>query len=179
MPVTGSGKRYAQAVFEITQERNEFEEWQSSLRRIIEVAENKELLSLLESPKLPFITKQALIKEPLEGANPLALNLAYLLAAKGRLRITAGIAAEYKRLLNLHYGIEVVEVTTAVPLDSEDQKKLRYHLGTITGKEVVINLKLEPAILGGVIIKVGDRLIDGSTKSRLKSLRKSLMESER
>src|SRR4030065_102281 len=112
MPITTSVKRYAQAVFEIALERNKIKEWQSDLRKIARLIQDTEFASLIENPKLPFELKAKLAREILGKINPMALNLVYLLIAKGKLKNAGQLADEYERLLNDHYGIKTAEVTT-------------------------------------------------------------------
>jgi len=79
MPRIASGKRYAQAAFELAMERNELESWQVSLRKIAELSTDGAFTALVESPKLPFEVKKSLLEERLSDLHPLALNLACLL----------------------------------------------------------------------------------------------------
>ena len=134
---TTFAKRYAQAAFEIAQEKNELEKWQSDLRKIAELIQDAEFTDLVENPKLAFELKAKLLEEKLGKINPLALNLAYLLVIKGRLKSTGQIADEYERLLDDYHGIRHAEVTTAVPLDDADKKKLSQRLEAIAGGLVV------------------------------------------
>ena len=83
------------------------------------------------------------------------------------------IADEYQRLVDNYRGIEgaeVAEVTTAIPLDDEDKLKLAQRLTSLVGKPVVLKPKVDPSLMGGLIIRVGDKLIDGSIRSKLLSL---------
>ncbi len=179
MPITVSGKRYAQAIFEIAQEENQLEQWRLSLRKIAEVMQAPELVTLLESPKLPFNLKRGLLGERLKGVNPLSFNLACLLVAKGRFKIANSITTEYERLLDAYYGIEHAEVTTAIALDDKSKNELLQDLESFIGKKVTAELQVDLGIVGGVVIKIGDKLIDGSTKNKLTVLRKSLIETGR
>ena len=176
---TISARRYARAVFEIAREENELEGWQSSLSKLVEAMQDSEIASLLESPKLPFDLKTELIEEKLGGINPLALNLAYLLVSKDRLKDIDQIAAEYERLLGYYYGIKHVEVITAVPLDDAAKQGFKRHLETISGGEVRISLQVDPDIVGGFIAKIDDSLIDASIRNKLSMLRRSLGEARR
>ena len=169
-----SGKRYAQADFELAMEKNELESWQVSLGKIAGVAADVKLMALLENPKLPFDVKRDLLEERLGEVNPLALNLACLLMSRGRLRIAGNISQQYALLLDAHYGIEHAEVVTALPLDDVDKERISSRLGEMTGHKVVIDAQVDPSVVGGFRAKVGDMLIDGSIRSRLESLRKSL-----
>ncbi len=178
MRATISAKRYAQAIFEIAQEEKQLEEWRFSLRKIAEVMQDSETVTLLENPKLPFSLKKKLLEERLTGVNPLSLNLACLLVMKGKFKIADSIATEYERLVDAYYGIEQVKVTTAIILDDKSKEELQRNLESLIGKKVKAELCFDPAIIGGITIKIGDKLIDGSIKSRLMTLKKNLIEAE-
>jgi F-type H+-transporting ATPase subunit delta len=174
-----SGKRYAQAVFELALENGQLDSWQASLRRIAELTADEELVALLEDPRVPFETKKAILAEFLGTANQLALNLAYLLVHKHRLNIAGNISQQYDRLLDAHYGIEHVAVITAFPLDDEDRRSISGRFEKMIGRKVVIDARVDPAIVGGIKAKIDDTLIDGSVKNRLEALRKRLGETDR
>ena len=174
-----SGKRYAQAAFKLALERGELDSWQASLRKIADITTDEKLVALLEHPKLSFETKKALLAECLGKINHLALNLAYLLVHKGRLGIAGDISRQYDKLLDTHHGIEHVEVITALPLDDGDRERISSRFGEIIGRKVVIDAQVDPSIVGGIKAKIGDTLIDGSIKSKLGALKKSLVEISR
>ena len=135
---------------------------------------DEKLVALLENPKLPFEAKKALLAERLGKMNPLALNLACLLVHKRRLSIAGDISLQYDRLLDTHYGVEHVEVITALPLGDEDRERISGQFGKITGSKVAIDAQVDPSIIGGIKAKIGDKLIDGSIRNRMEALRKSL-----
>ena len=174
MPITTSVKRYAQAVFEIALESNKLKEWQSDLGKIAQLIRDTEFAALVENPKVPFDLKAKLVREILGKVNPMALNLVYLLIAKGKLKDAGKLAEEYERLLNEHYGIKSAEVTTAIAIDDTERKKLSHHLEEIVGKKVDIKVQVNPDILGGFIARIDDSLIDGSIRNKLEILKKSL-----
>ena len=167
-------KRYAQAVFEIALESDELERWQSDLEKIVRVLGDKDLRAFLESPKVSFDEKSKLLSGQLPKINTLSLNLVYLLIARGRLDMVSEIADEFQRLLNSHNGIEIAEVTTAVPLDKEEEQKLARHLGQIVGKKIEVRPEVDSGIIGGFVARIGGRLLDGSTRSKLDALKKEL-----
>lgn len=175
MPITTSVKRYAQAVFEIALESNKLKEWQSNLGKIAKLIQNAEFTALIENPKLPFELKAKLAQETLGKINPMALNLVYLLIAKGKLKNVGQLADEYEHLLNDHYGIKSAEVTTAIALDNTERERLSHHLEAIIGKKVSMTIQVNPDILGGFIARIDDNLIDGSVRSKLEMLKKSLV----
>ncbi len=171
-------QRYAQAVFGIARERNELDRWQSDLRKIATLGEDAAFLALLENPKVRFEDKARLLSQWLGDVNPLALNLVYLLVTKGRLGMVGDIADEYQHLLDSYRGIEQAEVITAIPLDDEDRRRLEERLGAVVGKKVVVKPRVDPGVLGGVVARIGGKLLDGSTRSRLMALKKALASGE-
>jgi len=170
--------RYAQAVFEIALGAKELDRWQSDLRKLVSLGKNDALIAFLESPKIQLDDKARLLSEQLNGVNPLALNLVYLLAARGKLRSIGDIADGYQQLLNNYRGIETAEVVSTA-LDEEDKRRLAEHLGTIVGKKVALKTEVESRLIGGVIARIGGKLLDGSTRSKLEALRKELVRAGR
>jgi F-type H+-transporting ATPase subunit delta len=179
MSVTLSSKRYAQAVFEIAKGGNRLEEWLTDLNKIAEFTHDPEIVSFLENPKVPFESKAKLAKEALEGISTLALNLAYLLIAKGKAGVAKQIVSEYQRLLDEYRGIKHAEITTAVLLDDSSEKILSQRLEAMIGKKVSIELQVNPDVLGGFVARIGDSLIDFSIRNRLNLLKKELIETTR
>jgi F-type H+-transporting ATPase subunit delta len=172
-------RRYAQAVFEIALEKKELERWQSDLQKIVSVVSDAGFLAALESPGLKFDDKARLLSERLGDVNPLALNLVHLLITRAGTGMIRDIASEYQRLLDRYHGIEPAEVITAVPLDDKDIKKLTENLSDLVGKKVVLKSKVDPDVIGGIIARVGGKLLDGSTRSKLSALRRELVGAER
>ena len=169
-------RRYSQAVFRIALETDELDRWQSDLNKIAGLAEDASLLALLLSPKIHFDVKAKLLSEQLSEVNPLALNLVYLLVTRGRLGMVGDIAGEYQRLLNSHRGIEQAEVTAAIPLDDEERQRLAEQLTAIIGKKVMVKAEVDPSIVGGITARIGGKLLDGSTRSKLIALKKALAQ---
>ena len=169
-----SSKRYAQAVFEIASEAGEMERWQSDLEKMVQTVKDEDIRRFLESPKIHFEAKSKLLSEHVKGVNPLVLNLVLMLISRGRLNIIGEIADEYQRLLRSSRGVELAEVTTAVPLSKEDEQKLARQLGRIVGQKIEIKADINPGIIGGFTARIGDRLLDGSTRGKLAALKKEL-----
>ncbi len=167
-------KRFAEAIFEIALEKKELDRWQSDLRKIASLGEDATLVSLLQDPRLHFDSKAKLLSERLGDINPLALNLVYLLITKGRLNMVGDIADQYQRLLYSYRGVEEAEVTTVIPLDDKGKQRLAEHLGAMVGKKVVLKTEVDSRLIGGIVAKIGDKLLDGSTRSKLAALREEL-----
>jgi len=172
-------KRYSQAVLEIALERKELDRWQSDLKKIASLIEDATFIAFLESPRFHFDDKARLLSERLGDINPLALNLVYLLVARGRLSMVGDIADGYQRLLDSYRGIEPAEVTTAVPLDDEDKLRLEERLGAIVGKKVVLKPEIDSSLIGGITARIGGKLLDGSTHSKLEALKRELVGARR
>jgi F-type H+-transporting ATPase subunit delta len=179
MPRKAYARRYAQAVFEMALEKKELEQWQSDLQKIAGAVSDANFLAALESPKIKIDDKTRLLSELLGDINPLALNLVRLLIAKASISIIGNIAEEYQRLLDSYHGIEPAEVITAVPLDDKDMQKLTENLSDLVGKKVVLKSKVDPDVIGGIVARVGGKLLDGSTRSKLAALRRELVGAER
>lgn len=167
-------RRYARAVFEIALEKKEPDRWQSDLKKIAQLGQDAAFIALMENPKVGFEKKAKILSKLLGDINPLALNLVYLLATRGSLSMVGDIAQEYQRLLDSYRGIEQAEVITAVPLGAQERQKLEEHLGKVVGKKVVLTSSVDPSLIGGMIARVGGKLLDGSTNSQLMALKKEL-----
>ena len=179
MPKKANARRYAQAVFEIALEKKELERWQSDLQKIANEVSDATFLAALESPKIKFSDKTRFLSERLKDVNPLALNLVHLLIARASIGIISDVAEEYQRLVDSYHGIEPAEVITAVPLDDKDIRKMTENLSVLVGKEVVLKSKVDPSIIGGIIARVGGKLLDGSTRSKLAALKRELVGAEK
>jgi len=173
-----SSRRYAQAIFQIAQESQSLGRWQSDLEIMDTRLRDSQLVGLLENPKVLFVKKQELLRTVLAELSPLALNLAYLLVAKTRLGILHDLIVEYHHLVDVHEGREHVEITTALPLEKDEQEVIKAKLAKAMLKEVVVTTRINPAIVGGLVLRIGDQVIDGSVHTRLQGLKKSLAEAE-
>jgi F-type H+-transporting ATPase subunit delta len=179
MAKKANARRYAQAVFEIALEKKELERWQTDLRKVADAISDGDFLAALESPKIKLQDKSRFLKKRLGEIHPLAVNLVLLLISRSSVGIFNEIAAAYKNLLDEHRGIKAADVITAVPIDDQEKKKLATGLGDLVAAKVEITSQVAPDILGGVVVRVGGKLLDGSTRSRLSALKKELVSGER
>ena len=177
MAISAYARRHAQEVFKIALDRKELNRWQSDLRRIASLVKDATLFALLENPEVSFDNKAKVLSERLGDMNPQALKLVSELVAKSRLAAIDDIADEYQRLVDNYRGIEgaeVAEVTTAIPLDDEEKLRLAQRITSLVGKPVVLKPKVDSSLIGGIIIRVGDKLIDGSIRSKLEALKREM-----
>ena len=171
-------RRYAQAAFDIAREKKELDRWQSDLDKVADLSSDATVMALFENPKVRFEDKARLLSEGLGDINPLALNLVYLLVTRGRLAMISDIADEYRLLVDGYHGIERAEVTAAITLDDKDVARLAEQLGVVVGKKVVVETRVDSGLIGGIVVRVGGRLLDGSTLGRLMAMRKTLAGGE-
>lgn len=168
-----AGRRYAQAVFDLAKEQGTLDRWLSDLKVLNGLFGNQNAVSTLEDPKLTEEGQRRIISEHLPKGivSDLALNLLLLLVQRGRVALFPRISDLYQEMYNKEKGLVVADVTTAVPLDADHQKRVADQLSRITGgKTVELRLHEDPRILGGMIARIGDELIDASVATRLADL---------
>jgi F-type H+-transporting ATPase subunit delta len=177
MLIGGATKRYAQAIFEIARDTDSFDAWQRDLDVMAQLVADETGRALFESPNVDNARKWQVASQFLSPrVQPRALNLARLLVERGRFAQADRIATAFAELVREHRGIAVAEVTTAVPLDQATTEIVGRQLAAIVGKQIELRPHVDPSIIGGVIARVGDYLIDGSVTGRLSRLRGRLAE---
>ena len=174
MAGTVNAQRYSQAVFEFAEEKNELDKWQSDLNDIARMSEDENVAAVLSDYNLSSEAKARVLSELLGDISPLAMNLIRMLLARDSIELIGEISDGYNRLMDARQGIERGEVITAVPLTDEDKKKLEERLSKLMDKKVFIESRVDPALIGGIVVKIGGKLLDGSTHSRLEALKNSI-----
>jgi len=169
-----SGKRYAQAIFDLALENDQVDQWGEDLAVVAEVFEDAEFAALLKHAEVPAADKLKATEAVLANVNPLVRNLVDLLVSKNAVDCISGVYSVYTVLLDQHLGRQRVEITTAVPLESTETDRISSFVSGLIHAEVVLTTKVDESILGGLVIQIGDRLLDGSTKTRLEGLRNRL-----
>ncbi len=154
--------------------QDSFDRWGKELEAISEVQQSPEIGAFLSSPTVGMSAKESALRECLAGHSPEAINLVRLLLHKGRFTLAPQIAEQYRQMLNEYRGIATAEVASAVPLDRKEIEAVARHLSNLTGRQVVVEAHVDPSILGGIVARVGDQLIDGSVKGRLEALKRRL-----
>jgi len=170
-----AAKRYAQAAFQLAKAAGQFDTWQRDLGALATLVSDEQTVQLLTSPKLSLDSRTQAVSKVVPGISALAVNLTQVLMAKGRVRLLPEIATEYQLLLDAQRGIQHATVVSAVPLQPELRERLSRALSERVGKTVVLDSAVDPAITGGLIVRVGDEIIDGSTRSRLEGMRRLLV----
>ena len=171
-----AARRYAQAVFDLAKKSGQLEEWRADLGTLNAVFGSERAVDALEDPKLTDESRTKIIDGVFKSqkVSPLAINFLRLLAARRRLSLVPRIVEIFEEMYNKEKGIILAEVTTAIQLDEAHQKRVADQLARITGKSVKLSTKVDPSILGGIITRIGDQLIDASVASRLAALAEKL-----
>ncbi len=172
--IPAAARRYAEAAFELALERDDLDRWAGDLRALAGVLAEPGAVAFFDSARVPDAQKERVLEQVLEGIGPLAWNLARLLVSRGRLGLGPQIALAFQELLDGHRGVAQAQVTTAVPLTASQADAVAARLGELTGKQVVVEAHEDPQIIGGLVARIGDQLIDGSTRARLESLKREL-----
>jgi len=167
-------KRFARAIFEIAREHDDFESWLNYLQKFNELARQEEVISFLENPRFSVDTRIYFISGLMSGLSQQALNFLRLLIGKAKFSIVGDVLAEYQRLMDEYNGIEQAEITTAVELSNSEIELIKNNLESLTGKKIKLIHKTDPALIGGILIRVEGKLIDGSTATQLAALKKEL-----
>jgi F-type H+-transporting ATPase subunit delta len=172
-------RRYAEALFGLAMSHGLpcAEKWDKDLRMMAEVLDNDDnFRRYLESPKIPFTKKRDLLARAFGSAVDRELvNTFSLLVQSNRVATLKPVAEEYQSMLKEKKGIVTAFVTTAIPLPPDRERELANRLSSLLGKTVEIKPDVDPAIIGGLVIRVGDRLIDGSLVTKIAKLRDSLV----
>ena len=169
-----SGQRYAQAIFDLALENNEVEQWGQDLEVVSEAFQDSDFAALMKHADMSAADKQAATGSVLAGVNTMVRNLVDLLVSKGSVDSIADVYTSYTELLDQHLGRQRVEVTTAIVLDDTEANRITSFVSELVRREVVLTTKVDESILGGLVIQIGDRLLDGSTKARLDGLKNRL-----
>lgn len=168
-----AAKRYAQAAFAIARDGDAIAQWRGDLDDVAAVLADSDAAGWFAAPRVPVADRQAAAERALE-VGPLALNLARLLVAKGRTLEARDIADAFNRLADEHEGLAQAEITTAVPLGDDQVAAMEQRLGEALGKQITATAAVDSDIIGGVVLRIDDHLIDGSVRTRLRRMRQEL-----
>jgi F-type H+-transporting ATPase subunit delta len=174
-------RRYAKALLTLGKEDGKYQEYGEGLSGFAHLLEREpELKDALLNPVHSRDDRHKLLLRILEllKMSPMVANLLQLLFDKNRLNALAGIAISYQELLDAVENVSRAKVKTAIALDEPTQKRLRKTLEKLTGSTVVMAVEEDPSILGGIVARVGDLVLDGSVRSQIQSLRESLIKGE-
>jgi len=169
-----SAKRYAQAAFQLALEGDSLDQWAEDLAQASDGIANEAFRTFLQHAKVPYLRKIDVISQVLSTISPLVRNLLALLISRGLIDRVPAVERQYRRLLDQHRGRVQVEATSAVVLEDAQRLRITQLLERLIRTEVVLATQVDPAILGGLVLRIEDRLMDGSARTRLNDLRRSM-----
>ena len=169
-----SPRRYADAAFEIATRDGTIDTWRRDLDGAAEALEGSDLMAVLANPALPLEQRTDVARKVFDRLSAPARNLVLLLVRRGRIEQLPRVAAEFARLDERRQGITRATATSAMPLTDTEVRALTARLEQMTGGRIALQTDVDEGLIGGLVVRVGDRLIDGSVRGRLERLRNQL-----
>jgi ATP synthase F1 delta subunit len=166
---------YARSLFEVAQEQNKLDKVRDELGEFADALdENRELQVFFFSPYFSTQERKDGLKKAVSGTDDITNNFLELLIEKHRMPAVFRVRRELDRMWERENKLLPVEVTSAIELDKSTVKQIGDRIGEQTGQKVELSAKVEPDILGGIVVRVGNSIIDASIRARLEQLRKQV-----
>jgi F-type H+-transporting ATPase subunit delta len=173
--VSVADRVYARALFDAALEDDKLEPVREQLAQVVAAeAEVPELRELLRNPQLDPRARAAAIKDLVADGEELLRNFLLVLVDKGRTGQLEEIAREFERLVARHEGIVHAELTTAIELSDEEASDLLARIEESTGRKVEATRKVDPGLIGGIVLQIGSHRLDASVRGRIERLRREL-----
>jgi F-type H+-transporting ATPase subunit delta len=180
--MTSAAKRYARAIFDVAlAEGTDLELVADQLAGFAALVRGHEgLQRVLVNPAIPAVRKRGLVEALLaRGAVlPVVSRLLLLLAERDRLVLVPDLAEAYRARLMDHQQVVRAEVTTAAPIGDDRTAALRQGLANATGRQVLLDVRVDPALVGGAVARIGSTVYDGSVTTQLQKMKQQLVEAE-
>ena len=177
---TTAGRRYAEAAFQLAERDDALDAWAEGLALAARFAADERVLHVVDNPSIPHADRQATTDALLEGrVTGGVLNLARLLTQRGRFSALPSVATEFGRLLNRRNGVVEAVVTSATPLTAGELDAVGARVRAMTGSGVSLRSEVDPGLIGGLTVRIGDQLLDASVRGRLERLRDQLVAGSR
>lgn len=177
MSQSTAAKRYALALFELAQQHNQLASVEEDLREVqVVFNENRELQVLLSTPKLSLDRKKEIIRELFGKANPLVVNTLQVLIDRKRVNEIVEVGNEFATLANEAQGIEDAKVYSTRPLTDDERSSISSAFAQKVGKQSLrIENVIDPSLIGGIRLQIGNRIFDSSVSTKLERLQKQLI----
>ena len=169
-----AARRYAEAAFDIGRADRTLDAWENDLLKLRDALAVDELRTLVEHPAVAYADKERVVRGVVGDVLPEALNLVLLMVRRGRPRAIGRMVEHFRELLRRDRGISLAEVRTALPLEESQRVSVMDRLHELTGDEIEINEVVDESLIGGITVRIGDRLYDASVRNRLERLRARL-----
>lgn len=177
--ISGMAGRYATALFELALDQNAIDTVQADLQKFEAlIAENPDLTRLVRSPVFTAEqqTKALAVVLDRAGISGLAANFLKTVAANRRLFAVGDMVKAFRALVARHRGEVTAQVVVAEALDQRHRDALAGALKSVTGKQVGLDIKVDPSIIGGLVVRLGSRMIDSSLRTKLNSIKIAMKE---
>jgi len=175
MASTRAAIRYAKAILDLANSKGVAEAVNNDMKTIASAIEtNEELSTFIQNPTTKVEVKESALLEVFANINGVTKGLFHLLFENKRFEILEAIALEYKKLFDENNGVEVATVTTAIPMDAALEAKVLAKIATLSDKKITIENVVDPAIIGGFILRIGDNQYNASVANRLQVLKREL-----
>jgi F-type H+-transporting ATPase subunit delta len=175
MASTRAAIRYAKAILDLANSKGVAEAVNNDMKSIASAIEtNEELSTFIQNPTTKVEVKESALLEVFANVNGVTKGLFHLLFENKRFEILEAIALEYKKLFDENNGVEVATVTTAIPMDAALEAKILAKIATLSDKKITIENVVDPAIIGGFILRIGDNQYNASVANRLQVLKREL-----
>lgn len=170
-------RNYAEALFELGERSGQTEHYAELIEAVAGAVEaDSRVKVVLESPRVPKARKSELLAAALKGRAPEQfIRFLQAVVRRGRQGIFGGIAREYLALVDIKFNRVHASVVTARAPDKALQREIEERLGAVLSKEVLAHFRTDPSILGGVIVRVGDTVMDGSLRRKMIRLRRRML----
>ncbi|XP_053168694.1 ATP synthase subunit O, mitochondrial isoform X2 [Hemicordylus capensis] len=172
--VYGLEGRYATALYSAASKQKKLDQIEKELSRVSALMREPKLSAIVLNPHVKIAVKRKTVNDALvkEKMSPITVNLINVLAENGRLRYTPGVISAFGKIMSAYRGEVLCSVTTAKPLDEASLTELKTALNGFLAKGEVLKLevKTDPSILGGMIVSIGDKYVDMSTKTKIQKL---------
>ena len=177
MAAIAVARRYARALFEAARNANAIDQVEEDLKAMDQLlAATPTLARVLRAPTIAGARKSVLVDTAFTTrVSPLTLKFLHLVVARRRESVLAVMYDEYQRLANLHRGVLPVHVTSAVALTDGERDALSASLAKQTGKRIQLEASIDADLMGGMMLRMGDTVVDGSVRTRLAQLRERLL----
>lgn len=164
--------RYAKSLLELAIEKGFLEEVHADMQLFLSIVKQNHALELmLKNPIINIDKKRTILHKIFEKkVQPVTITFFDIILRKSRERYLPAIAASFDNMYNQHKGIEKALITTSFPLNDELRKEFEKKVANITGKKVLLTEQVDPSIIGGYVLKIGDRQLDESVLGKLKAL---------
>jgi F-type H+-transporting ATPase subunit delta len=169
-----TARRYAEAAFDVAQADGNVDVWLQDLGAVEEALRRPVVSAFFEDPNVGRDERLQTLPMLFPNAPQHVLNLLRLLATRHRMHLVPSVVREFEALVHEARGVLEASVTVARPIDEAERTEIAQRLGQATGKTVEVQTHVDPSIIGGVVIRVGDQLIDASISGRLQRLRQQL-----